>query len=157
MIFVTIGLTKPFDRLLDMLQAIAEGEALVVQAGDSDTALAPTWRRLDYIPFDDLVAYVRKAEAVISHAGVGSILVAIANGKRPIVVPRRSQYGEAADDHQVALARRLASLGLVTVAESPEDLQAALRASSVLGEAGLQSRAALTEDLGRYVAAHVAS
>jgi UDP-N-acetylglucosamine transferase subunit ALG13 len=38
------------------------------------------------------------------------------------VVPRRREHGEAVDDHQVVLARRLAESGLVTVVDDPAEL-----------------------------------
>jgi UDP-N-acetylglucosamine transferase subunit ALG13 len=49
-------------------------------------------------------------------------------GKRPIVMPRRHHLGEAVDDHQMPLARRLADAGLVTLVEDEAALHAALSA-----------------------------
>ena len=66
------------------------------------------------------------AEHSCTHAGVGSVLVALANGKRPVVVPRRKAFGEAVDDHQLQLGRRFAAAGLVTLVEDPEELADAL-------------------------------
>ena len=54
-------------------------------------------------------------------AGVGSVMVALANAKRPIVVPRRKSFGEAVDDHQLQLGRRFAEAGLVTLVEEPDE------------------------------------
>jgi flavin reductase (DIM6/NTAB) family NADH-FMN oxidoreductase RutF len=53
-------------------------------------------------------------------------LTALANGKRPVVVPRRAEAGDAIDDHQLEFARRVASRGLVTLVEDLDDLSAAL-------------------------------
>ena len=58
----------------------------------------------------------------MTHAGVGSILVALSAGRKPVVVPRLKQFGEAVDDHQLALADRLDDASLVTVADSVERL-----------------------------------
>jgi UDP-N-acetylglucosamine transferase subunit ALG13 len=124
MIFATIGTTEPFDRLLRALDSI-QGD-LVVQCGDGNERPHAA-RCVDYVSYDELVAYIRDAEHVVSHAGVGTILTALAAGKRPIVVPRRKQFGEAVDDHQVELARHLAELGLVTLVEEPSDLAEVLR------------------------------
>ena len=44
---------------------------------------------------------VREARIVVTHAGVGSILLALTNGKRPFVVPRLRAFGETVDDHQL--------------------------------------------------------
>ena len=54
---------------------------------------------------------------VVCHAGVGSIMLARRCGKRPIVVPRRLHLGEAVDDHQLPIARRLHASGVVTLLE----------------------------------------
>lgn len=119
MIFVTIGATAPFDRLLQALEPLT-GEELVVQCGASPGPKHATC--VEYLPFDELGEHIRRARVVISHAGVGTIMRTLAAGKRPLVVPRRAQFGEAVDDHQVELARRLDDLGLVTLVEDPATL-----------------------------------
>ena len=48
--------------------------------------------------------------------------VALAHGRRPIVVPRLHRHGEAVDDHQVHFARRLEAAGLATVVEDLDQL-----------------------------------
>jgi UDP-N-acetylglucosamine transferase subunit ALG13 len=73
-----------------------------------------------------MVTTIRQARAVVTHAGVGSVLVALANGKRPIVLPRLKKFGEAVDDHQLELGRRFAAAGLVTLVEDPDQLGEAL-------------------------------
>jgi UDP-N-acetylglucosamine transferase subunit ALG13 len=65
---------------------------------------------------------VRRARAIVTHAGVGSVMLALANGKRPIVMARRRSCGEAVDDHQVDLAARLEAAGLVEVVEDSRRL-----------------------------------
>ncbi len=69
------------------------------------------------LSYEQLVEDVCRARVVVCHAGVGSVLTALANDKRPIVVPRLQRYGEAVDDHQLAFGRRLAAAGLVTLVE----------------------------------------
>ena len=44
-------------------------------------------------------------------------------GKRPIVVPRRLHLGEAVDDHQLPIARRLDATGIVTLLEDADRLR----------------------------------
>jgi UDP-N-acetylglucosamine transferase subunit ALG13 len=58
----------------------------------------------------------------VTHAGVGTIMTALANGKHPVVMPRLARFGEAIDDHQLGLARRLAEAGYVTLAEDEKTL-----------------------------------
>lgn len=135
MILVTVGTHLPFERLTRSAAAIATAtdERVVVQVGGEQGE--PSIERLGVVPFEELVALVRSARVVVTHAGVGSIITCLRNGKTPIVVPRRARFGEAADDHQVAFSRRLAEAGMVELVEDPADLGAAVashRASSGL-------------------------
>jgi UDP-N-acetylglucosamine--N-acetylmuramyl-(pentapeptide) pyrophosphoryl-undecaprenol N-acetylglucosamine transferase len=63
---------------------------------------------------------MREADAVVSHAGVGSALAAMQAGRRAVYVPRRRLHGEHVDDHQVAMARELQSRDLVLAREADE-------------------------------------
>jgi UDP-N-acetylglucosamine transferase subunit ALG13 len=126
MILVTIGTSEPFDRLLAGLELLPREEELVLQCGTSAHA-GPHWaRRFDYLGAAELAAEMRRARAIVMHAGVGSIITALEQGRRPIVVPRLHRFGEAVDDHQLALARRLADIGLVRLVEDLALLPAAV-------------------------------
>lgn len=124
MILVSVGSsTFPFDRLLRAVDALAHEEELVVQHGASTVRPAAA-RCLEFVPFDELAELVREARLVVTHAGVGSILLALSNGKKPVVVPRLKSFGETVDDHQLECARRFGRDGLVTVVEDPARLAA---------------------------------
>jgi UDP-N-acetylglucosamine transferase subunit ALG13 len=123
MIFVTIGTSEPFDRLLDAVPVV--DERVVVQAGRS--RVQPKGAEIfDFLPFDDVDQLMREARVIVMHAGVGSVLAAVRNGKRPLVVPRLRRFGEAVDDHQLEFARRLDGRGLVRLVEDPQQLAAAV-------------------------------
>lgn len=122
MILVSTGTNgKPFDRLLRAVAELELDEELVLQHGPSSvrragaTCLAAT-------SFEEFSELVGRARVVIIHGGAGSVLVALANGKHPLVVPRLARYGEAVDDHQLDFARRLDAAGLVTVVPEPDAL-----------------------------------
>lgn len=127
MILVTVGTNEqPFDRLVLGAAAIGGDEPLLVQHGASRVAPGRgEW--VDFLPFDDLAARASEARVVVCHAGVGSIMLARRCGHRPIVVPRRAHLGEAVDDHQIALARRLDEAGMVTLLEDADELERAIR------------------------------
>jgi UDP-N-acetylglucosamine--N-acetylmuramyl-(pentapeptide) pyrophosphoryl-undecaprenol N-acetylglucosamine transferase len=128
MILVAVGASHiPFDRLMRALDGADFAERLVVQHGPS-AVRPPNARLLEFVPAQELAALVREASAVVTHAGVGSILLALTNGKRPFVVPRLGAFGETVDDHQLESARRFAAAGLVTLVEDPADLPAATAA-----------------------------
>lgn len=122
MIFVTLGTQGfSFDRLLRGLEGLPSGEELVVQGGASSLR-PPGALWFDFLEYAELVAHVRLARVVVSHAGVGTVLTAVREGKRPVVVPRLHRYAEAVDDHQLAFGKRLAQAGLVTLVEDPARL-----------------------------------
>ena len=128
MILVTLGtLHFPFDRLLRALDDLPGDEELIVQCR-APGRLPARARSVADLPFDELVETMRAARVVVCHAGVGSVLTALANGKRPVTVPRLVRFGEAVDDHQLAFARRLAEAGLVTLVEDPAELARAVAA-----------------------------
>jgi UDP-N-acetylglucosamine transferase subunit ALG13 len=126
-IFVTVGTTHfPFDRLVEAIAALPlHGEELIVQRGASRVQV-PRATVSDFLPFGDVEALVRRSRVVVSHAGVGSIMVALAGGKRPIVVPRLARFGEAVDDHQVGIASLLAAQLRVVLAKDVAELPSLL-------------------------------
>ena len=150
MIFVTIGTSEPFDRLVRALPGRGD-EELVIQCGDG--ALRPTDATVyDYLSFEETVELVRRARVVVCHAGVGTILTALANGRRPIVMPRRAAEGEAVDDHQVALAERLDAAGVVALAEDPATLRALIATAGTAAAEPPQPARALVDELSSFVA-----
>jgi UDP-N-acetylglucosamine transferase subunit ALG13 len=72
----------------------------------------PELRAHDLLSVDVLTGLMQHADVIIAHGGVGSALMALAEGRAPILLPRRRSYGEHTDDHQVAFAREMASTGL---------------------------------------------
>ena len=127
MIFVTVGTNEArFDRLLRAVAELPIDEDLVIQHGHS-SPIAPAHAELvEFMPFECMVETIRSARVVLTHAGVGSVMVALGNGKRPIVVPRLKMFGEAVDDHQLQLGHRFAEAGLVTLVEEAGRLDEAL-------------------------------
>jgi UDP-N-acetylglucosamine transferase subunit ALG13 len=129
-VLLTVGANTryPFDRLLQAAELILAPNELLVQCGVS--AVRPTRAScVSFLPFEELVNAARYASVIVTHAGIGSVMLALAAGKRPIVMPRRRYFGESVDDHQVAFAERLASEGLALAIDGPDDLPAALTAA----------------------------
>jgi UDP-N-acetylglucosamine transferase subunit ALG13 len=147
-IFVTLGTQAyPFDRLLRALEGV--GEELVVQGGPATfRPTGATW--FDFLEYAPLLEHVRRARVVVSHAGVGTVMTAVAEGKRPVVVPRLHRYGEAVDDHQLPIARRLAESGLVRLVEDPGQLAAVL-AETPPAPASFSGEGGIVADLRAYL------
>lgn len=66
----------------------------------------------------ELEAVISQADLVVTHAGVGSALMALGAGKRPLLIPRRAAYREHVDDHQTLIANELTERGLAVQAEA---------------------------------------
>ena len=128
MIYVTFGTDPhPFDRALDLCDVLPEHDDVVVQHGA--TPYRADWSRtewLEFVQYDRQLALMRDAAAVVTHAGVGSIMSALARGVKPVVIARMASYGEHVDDHQLQIAAELGERGLVTSVESRTDLRNAL-------------------------------
>jgi exopolysaccharide biosynthesis glucuronosyltransferase PssE len=123
-IFVTVGTQLPFDRMVAAVDAWAgldPARRVFAQIGPSD--LRP--RHIDYKAFvspAECQEMMLRADAIVAHAGMGTILRALELGKPLLVVPRRAALGEQRNDHQLATARRFAELGRVAVAFDESDL-----------------------------------
>ena len=132
MIFVTVGnATQGFRRLLDAIDRLAgegfwEDEEILIQYGNNPDFRAVHCRQEDFLPMDRFVDLIDKASLVISHAGAGTILHALQVGKVPVIMPRRKQYGEVVDDHQLELVQALASAKRIVLAYEPDDLAQAV-------------------------------
>jgi UDP-N-acetylglucosamine transferase subunit ALG13 len=160
MIFVTVGTSEPFDRLLHAVEATVSDEPVVVQRGASH-ACPHGATAVDFLPFDDFIGHLRQARVVVMHAGVGSVLAAISVGKRPIVVPRLRCFGEAVDDHQLAFARRMHETGRVLYVDDlsrlPEAIASPSSAVSKLLSSDRQSSGtgALAGDIRAFLRAEI--
>jgi UDP-N-acetylglucosamine transferase subunit ALG13 len=125
MIFLTVGTQFSFDRLVKAVdKAIGQNgfeERIFAQIGDS------SYRPLNF----EAVSYLEKrvfdncilkASGIISHAGMGTIMMALENHKPLLVMPRLRKYGEVVNNHQTAIARKFEELGHILVAYTENDL-----------------------------------
>ena len=152
MILVTVGSNgAPFDRLLRAINELGVDEDLLVQHGPSQ--IRPRNANcIRFLHFTELERAVRSARIVITHAGVGSVLLSLMNEKRPVVVPRLARFGEVVDDHQLHFAERLAREELVTFVPDPRDLRRAVEEGAVAGAASASATGtALQADLRDYL------
>jgi UDP-N-acetylglucosamine--N-acetylmuramyl-(pentapeptide) pyrophosphoryl-undecaprenol N-acetylglucosamine transferase len=153
MIFVSVGTNEArFDRLLHAVDGLGAGEELVVQHGPSP--VRPTGATcVDFLSFEEMTDHLARARVAVLHAGVGSVLAALAAGTRPVVVPRLQRHGEAVDDHQVGFGRRLHEEGLVVLVEDPARLPDAVATHEGRFEGAVGVEGRLVEELRELVAA----
>jgi UDP-N-acetylglucosamine transferase subunit ALG13 len=125
MIFLTVGTQFPFDRLVKAIDDLCERglihEPVVAQIGNSE--YRP--RHFEAVTSLDKSAFDRnfqQASAIIGHAGMGTITMALESSKPLLVMPRRKKYGEVVNDHQVVLAIKFEALGHILLARDETEL-----------------------------------
>lgn len=107
MIFVTVGTARDFERLVKKADELGKKYKIVIQRGQ--TKYRP--RNCKYFDFiidrDRFLRYIKMAEVVVTHAGVGTIINSLTERKPTVVVPRRKMFNEHKNDHQMDIAREL--------------------------------------------------
>ena len=125
MIFVTVGTDQPFDRMVKVVDSWAADHGrtdLFVQIGEGgwEPTSIPFTRFLTPVEFSERFAAAR---VIVSHAGMGTILTALHHGKPILVMPKKASLGEHRNEHQLATARHMMSLGYVSVAFDETELR----------------------------------
>lgn len=100
MILVTLGTQKQqFTRLLDYIENSDINEEIIVQAGHTKYE-SKKMKIFDFIDYEDMNKYVKKANIIITHGGTGSIVGPLKENKIVIACPRKKEYLEHVDNHQ---------------------------------------------------------
>lgn len=111
MIFVTVGThEQPFNRLIKEVDRLVETgvikDDVFIQTGYS-TYEPKFCKWSSLISFDKMNELMETSDIIITHGGPATFMSAIANGKKPIVVPRQEKYDEHVNDHQVDFAQQV--------------------------------------------------
>lgn len=134
MIFVTVGThEQQFNRLLEAVDeiissgAIPEDEKVIVQSGYCTYRMQHATEQHKFIPHDEMLSLIQQARIVITHGGPSSFLPVVQVGKIPIVMPRRSEFHEHVNDHQVDFTREIdARLRTILVTQNVSELENAI-------------------------------
>ena len=126
MIVVLLGTqNNSFHRLLDKIQqCIDDGsidEEIIVQSGGTKYQ-SKDMKIFNLIPKDELEKIIDEADLVITHGGVGSIIMCLKKEKKIIAVPRLSKYGEHVNDHQMQIVENFDKQGYIKGIVDLEDL-----------------------------------
>ena len=126
MIFVTVGThEQPFNRLVEYMDKWAENhdEEVIIQTGFC--TYEPKFSQWDKLyPYKKMIEMVDKARIVITHGGPSSFIMPLQIGKVPIVVPRKKEFGEHVNDHQVDFCRKVEQAqGNIIVVEQINELK----------------------------------
>ncbi len=127
MIFVTVGThEQQFNRLVQMIDELKRDgviqEEVLIQTGYS--TYEPKyceWQQ--WVPYPKMIENVDKARVIITHGGPSSFIMPLQVGKTPIVVPRKADFEEHVNDHQVKFCRAVAErYGSIIVVEDVDKL-----------------------------------
>lgn len=126
MILVLLGTqNKPFNRLLKAIsREIKNGnikDKVIAQTGFTSYS-GDDIQCFDYRPKEELLELMNKANVVITHGGVGTIIECIDINKKIIVVPRLKKYKEHTNDHQLQITKEFAEKGYVLPLYNMKDL-----------------------------------
>jgi UDP-N-acetylglucosamine transferase subunit ALG13 len=125
MIFVTVGTDMPFDRMMRVIDRwAADNRRSDVFAQIGEGGWEPRHIRFrHFLQPPEFRKMFETAELIISHAGMGTILTALQQGKPILVMPKRACLGEHRNDHQSATARQMMTLAGVNVAFGESELR----------------------------------
>jgi UDP-N-acetylglucosamine transferase subunit ALG13 len=133
MILVITGMDPfQFDRVVKAIdELVAEGkiqEEVLIQLG-ACTYIPKHCSHQKAFSFAEISEKIRESNVVLTHAGAGSTLNCIHNGKHPVMIPRLPQFNEVVDGHQIPFAERLSRFGLATHVIDMKDLLPAIESA----------------------------
>jgi len=130
MIYVTVGTAVgggEFDRLIKKMDDIALSltEEVLIQTGAS-RLIPKNAKYLNYASYEQSLEYFRTARLVVGHCGSGTIINALSFGCNLILVPRKFEFSEHSDDHQLEIAKYLEKKSLARIIYDVKDLDKAI-------------------------------
>lgn len=128
MIFVTVGThEQSFDRLIKYIDQLKKDniitENVIIQSGYStyEAKYCKFKKLFSYKEMNDLV---KQARIIITHGGPSSFIMPLQLGKIPIVVPRKFEFNEHVNNHQVFFSKAVAErMGTIIVVEELKELK----------------------------------
>ncbi len=128
-VLVTVGTAlDPFDRLITLADKVLASLDMSVHGTCQFGNSGARSRLLENVQFIEAKAFldvVSKADVVFTGAGAGTLSICIRRGHRPLVLPRKRDFGECVNDHQFELLEALVARGDVIDA-ARDDLDAFL-------------------------------
>ena len=127
MIFVTVGThEQSFERLIKLIDKMVEEKQItdkvIIQKGYTDYE-PKNCEAYKLIGYDEMQQYIADARIVVTHGGPASFVAPLAIGKIPVVVPRKKEFDEHVNNHQVDFAREVEKrMNNIIVAETEEEI-----------------------------------
>lgn len=131
MIFITVGThEQPFDRLLKCIDQMVEkgeiNEEIVCQKGYTDYE-PKNYKAEKLISYEQMQENIEKARVVVTHGGPASFIAPLSIGKIPVVVPRKKDFNEHVNNHQLEFSKEVEKrMRNIIVAETDEEIRDAI-------------------------------
>ena len=101
-------------------------EEVIIQKGYTDYELQ-NCKSYKLIGYDEMSKYIEEARIVITHGGPASFIAPLSIGKVPIVVPRKKDFNEHVNNHQLDFAKEVENrMKNIIVAETKEEIKIAI-------------------------------
>lgn len=125
MIFVTVGThEQPFNRLIECMDKWAKchDEKVIMQIGYSTYIPEyATYKKL--FSYQEMNRLINEARLIITHGGPSSFISSLEIGKKPIVIPRKKEFSEHVNNHQLKFCLEVEKrLKNIIVVENIDDL-----------------------------------
>lgn len=133
MILVMLGTqNNSFHRLLEEIDDLIDKgiitDEVVVQAGYTKYK-SKNMKIFSLISIEELEELIEKANLVITHGGVGSIISSLKKGKKIIAVPRLHEYQEHVNNHQKEIVETFDKKGYIIGIKDVKELNEAIEKS----------------------------
>lgn len=130
MILILLGTqNNSFHRLLEEIEKNIENgtikEKVIAQVGYTKFQ-SKKIETIDFVSKEELEEFQNQADLIITHGGVGSIISSIRKGKKVIAVPRKHEYEEHVNNHQIDIVKNFNEQGYIIGIEKVEDLKQAI-------------------------------
>ena len=128
MIFLTVGSQLPFDRLTRSVDEWAAknpdievfGQIGITDFTPQHMKFSTTLKPLEYQEKLDA------ADIIVSHVGMGTIISALDTGKPLLAMPRRAEFGEVRNNHQISTIKLVKQYKLIEVANDETEVAGVL-------------------------------
>ena len=128
MIFVTVGMQTPFDRLCKVVDSWCEKSKrsdVFMQVGQTEWTPSHC-EFVKLLDADEFRDRMQRASVIVAHAGMGSILSAMQYRKPILVMPRKATLKETRNDHQLATCKQFTDMNGINVAVDGDALMSKL-------------------------------
>ena len=153
-IFVEVGSHKmQFERLFRALdKCVEEGLSAKIFAQTGYTKYKPkNYSSKPFISESEFVKKIKQADVVIGHAGAGNIITVLSQKKPLVIVPRRMDLKEHTNNHQIELAKVLASEGKCVTVFDEKELKNAIKKALSMKNKLKKEKDALEKQINTYI------